>query len=400
MAKLNIYYRDRIIGKIFTDPTFGIRFKYTDDASFPLSLSLPLSDKIYSQKELEPFFSGLLPDGEMRERIAKNAHVSSTSFFKLLSYYGRDIAGAFEILNEDEAPSSPSSFSYIKLNEETISKRLEECDVVPLLSWGGEARMSLAGAQDKIALFQNGDELYLPILGAPSNVILKAGNNDYAINEYVTTKLASFMGLEVPEITIRNYNGRIAFISKRFDRLEENGQVFRLHQEDMCQALSILPEKKYEEDGGPSIKKISSLLLDKTKLPLSSLKEFAKATVFNYLIGNCDAHGKNFSLLYTLPSSSPRLAPLYDLTSTTIYPSLSRNMAMKIGKEKRIDKIEREDIISSGIVGRKEMEIILDELITLLFTAFSKAEETLNPIAHKTLEVIKNDVFKRVSKLK
>lgn len=103
----------------------------------------------------------------------------------------------------------------------------------------------------------------------------------------------------------------------------------------MCQALSILPENKYEEDGGPSIRKISSLLLDKTKLPLSSLKEFAKATVFNYLIGNCDAHGKNFSLLYTSQPSSPRLAPLYDLTSTTIYPHLKRNMAMKIGNEKK-----------------------------------------------------------------
>ncbi|MGN0907043.1 MAG: HipA domain-containing protein, partial [Bullifex sp.] len=328
MGKLTVYHDGKIVGWIFSDAVSGLSFRYSEYADFRLSVSLPISDRIYSSKETEPFFSGLLPDGEQRIRMAAAAHVSASSWFRLLRKYGRDVAGALEILEEDEVPSNPDHYSYSKLEDNSIIEKLSLRDSVPLLSWGGEIRMSLAGAQDKAALFFKNGQLYRPVNGAPSNVILKAGINDYSLNEYVTTKLASLLGLNVPETILADYGGYYVFLTKRFDRRESEGRTIRLHQEDMCQALSVLPENKYEESGGPGLRDIAGLLIRETGVPITALRDFARAAVFNYLFGNCDAHAKNFSLLYPEEHSAPVLSPVYDLMCTTIYPGLSRNLAM------------------------------------------------------------------------
>ena len=319
------------------------------------------SNKIYTAKEIEPFFSGLLPDGVLREQIAKDAHVSSSSWFKLLSNYGREIAGAIEIIEDDEESSDPTKHSYIKLQKE--------------------------------------GELYMPNGGAPTNVILKAGVNSYSINEYTTTHIASYLGINTPETLIKDYDGTLAFITRRFDRKELDGEVIRLHQEDMCQALSVVPENKYEEDGGPSIIKIKDLLIRVTETPIIYCKEFAGIVVFNYLFGNCDAHGKNYALLYPDSSSNPILAPFYDLLCTTIYDGLSRKMAMKIGREKEINRITKNDIIECGIVGKKEMMSILDFFISNISFAFCRAKNELEEIAQPMIDAIERDVMERIRKL-
>ncbi|MGN1164499.1 MAG: HipA domain-containing protein, partial [Candidatus Ornithospirochaeta sp.] len=217
-----------------------------------------------------------------------------------------------------------------------------------LLSWGDNVRMSLAGAQDKAALYLKDGDFYLPMNGAPSNVILKVGINDFSINEFVTTCIAGLLGLDVPEEEIRFIRDKACLLTKRFDREEKDGTIHRIHQEDMCQASAVVPENKYEENGGPGISKITSILALASSKPINDLRKMAKAVVFNFLFGNCDAHAKNFSLLYPLPGSSPVLAPFYDLTCTTIYPELSRNMAMRLGGEKRIDRIMKNQELWEG----------------------------------------------------
>ena len=361
MKTLIVFYRGKLIGSILDKASTGISFQYSDDADFRLSVSLPLSNKIYTAKEIEPFFSGLLPDGELREQIAKDAHVSSSSWFKLLSNYGREIAGAIEIIEDDEESSDPTKHSYTKLQKE--------------------------------------GELYMPNGGAPTNVILKAGVNSYSINEYTTTHIASYLGINTPETLIKDYDGTLAFITRRFDRKEVDEEVIRLHQEDMCQALSVVPENKYEEDGGPSIIKIKDLLIRVTGTPIIYYKEFAKIVVFNYLFGNCDAHGKNYALLYPDSSSNPILAPFYDLLCTTIYDGLSRKMAMKIGREKEINRITKNDIIECGIVGKKEMMSILDFFISNIPFAFCRAKNELEEIAQPMIDAIERDVMERIRKL-
>ena len=355
------FHRGKLVGSILDKASTGISFQYSDDADFRLSVSLPLSNKIYTAKEIEPFFSGLLPDGELREQIAKDAHVSSSSWFKLLSNYGREIAGAIEIIEDDEESSDPTKHSYTKLQKE--------------------------------------GELYMPNGGAPTNVILKAGVNSYSINEYTTTHIASYLGINTPETLIKDYDRNLAFITRRFDRKEVDGKVIRLHQEDMCQALSVVPENKYEEDGGPSIIKIKDLLIRVTETLTIYCKEFAKIVVFNYLFGNCDAHGKNYALLYPDSSSNPILAPFYDLLCTTIYDGLSRKMAMKIGREKEINRITKNDIIECSIVGKKEMMSILDFFISNIPFAFCRAKNELEEIAQPMIDAIERDVMERIRKL-
>ena len=361
MKTLIVFHRGKLVGSILDKASTGISFQYSDDADFRLSVSLPLSNKIYTAKEIEPFFSGLLPDGELREQIAKDAHVSSSSWFKLLSNYGREIAGAIEIIEDNEESSDPTKYSYTKLQKE--------------------------------------GELYMPNGGAPTNVILKAGVNSYSINEYATTHIASYLGINTPETLIKDYDRNLAFITRRFDRKEVDGKVIRLHQEDMCQALSVVPENKYEEDGGPSIIKIKDLLIRVTETLTIYCKEFAKIVVFNYLFGNCDAHGKNYALLYPDSSSNPILAPFYDLLCTTIYDGLSRKMAMKIGREKEINRITKNDIIECGIVGKKEMMNILDFFISNIPFAFCRAKNELEEIAQPMIDAIERDVMERIRKL-
>ena len=399
MKTLIVFHRGKLVGSILDKASTGISFQYSDDADFRLSVSLPLSNKIYTAKEIEPFFSGLLPDGELREQIAKDAHVSSSSWFKLLSNYGREIAGAIEIIEDDEESSDPTKYSYTKLQKEEISTRISNANAIPLLTWGGKTRMSLAGAQNKIALFEKEGELYMPNGGAPTNVILKAGVNSYSINEYTTTHIASYLGINTPETLIKDYDGTLAFITRRFDRKEVDEEVIRLHQEDMCQALSVVPENKYEEDGGPSFIKIKDLLIRVTETPIIYCKEFAKIVIFNYLFGNCDANGKNYALLYPDSSTNPYLAPFYDLLCTTIYDWLSRKMAMKIGREKEINRITKNDIIECGIVGKKEMMNILDFFISNIPFAFCRAKNELEEIAQPMIDAIERDVMERIRKL-
>ena len=239
----------------------------------------------------------------------------------------------------------------------------------------------------------------MPNGGAPTNVILKAGVNSYSINEYATTHIASYLGINTPETLIKDYDGTLAFITRRFDRKEVDEEVIRLHQEDMCQALSVVPENKYEEDGGPSFIKIKDLLIRVTETPIIYCKEFAKIVIFNYLFGNCDAHGKNYALLYPDSSTNPYLAPFYDLLCTTIYDGLSRKMAMKIGREKEINRITKNDIIECGIVGKKEMMSILDFFFSNIPFAFCRAKNELEEIAQPMIDAIERDVMERIRKL-
>jgi serine/threonine-protein kinase HipA len=125
---------------------------------------------------------------------------------------------------------------------------------------------------------------------------------------------------------------------ERYDRrLLANSRIERIHQEDFCQALGVVPELKYEQEGGPNLKKCFALVRAICSVPGPDLLRLFDSVVFNVLIGNCDAHTKNFSLLRD--GDTIRLAPLYDLISTRAYPSLSREMAMKIGGERNPEKL-------------------------------------------------------------
>lgn len=180
--------------------------------------------------------------------------------------------------------------------------------------------------------------------GAPTTHILKPASPDFEgliENEALCMRLALEIGLDAAKVALGRVEGLDYLLIERYDRYEERASdgtrtLRRLHQEDFCQALGHPPNQKYQNEGGPSLKECFDLVRGVSSAPVLDLRAMLDAVVFNYLIGNHDAHGKNFSLLRR-PNArgavQTRLAPLYDLVCTTAYGQLSNKMAMKIGGE-------------------------------------------------------------------
>lgn len=216
-----------------------------------------------------------------------------------------------------------------------------------------------------MCFFRDKGKWYLPLGNSSTNTIVKP-HEEYAENEVIVAKLASLCHFSVPEIELVSFDGEKAVASSRYDR--KDGK--RLHQVDMCQTAGILPENKYECDGGLGVRDVSDMIERCSTSPEEDLREFRRMLIFNFLTGNADAHAKNFSLLYSEDISSIRLAPFYDNVSTSVYPYFDRNLSMKIGKRRNMDTITREDFLSvEGIDGA-----IIDEMCDNYLSAVRKME--------------------------
>jgi serine/threonine-protein kinase HipA len=197
-------------------------------------------------------------------------------------------------------------------------------------------RLSLGGVQDKLVLTRSADGRFgLPKRGRPSTCLVKPDYGHYegiAANEAFCTRVAAGTGLDAAVTELLQVGQTPCLYVERFDRaIGRDGAISRIHQEDMCQALGLLPAAKYEENGGPSVAAIVGLLrtLGSPRAALD-INAFVKAVLVSFLLGNSDAHGKNFALLYE-PDAAMRLAPLYDIVSTAVYPEVTSRLAMRIG---------------------------------------------------------------------
>ncbi len=394
---LDVYLYDELIGYLYTDKKYGLSFKYAEDSNRQISISMPVGTEEFRKKTVEPFFSGLLPDGDLREQLARSVHVSPNSVIGLLEHYGREIAGALVIVGHDEKYEIERN-DYKLVSKSEIAQRIKNASEENLLIWGDNIRLSLAGAQHKMPLYHKGEEWYVPCGNSPSNCIVKPGKS-VAINEFVVTLLAKECGFNVPKVELLKFEDELAFITYRYDRTIENGYLKRLHQEDMCQALSVPPEKKYETDGGPGISRIVRLIEDNSSLPVIDIREFYRIIVFNFIVGNCDSHGKNYSFLYGRDGSI-RLAPFYDLVSTTIYPGISRELSMKIGKQKNIDLVLRDNFYKIEGSNKRAMDSIITDVVSSYKKAVDKIAEIdeMKPYCDM-LEKIRDDSESRLEHL-
>lgn len=342
---LSVLYNDRRVGTLRQDEHGAISFEYEnswlqDPLATPLSQSLPLRDGVFEKKECLGFFGGILPEEQNREVIAKNLGVSSRNDFVLLQYLGGECAGAVSFQPESEHPEVRKEY-YRPLDDDALAGLLKNLPKKPLLAGEEGVRISLAGAQDKLALrYQNG-QFFIPCGNAPSTHILKPQISRFSgtvANEAYCMQLAGLLGLRVSKVEICTVN-QIDFLNvERYDRqADENGKIIRLHQEDFCQALGVVSERKYQKEGGPGLVDCFKLLREASTVPATDLGRLLDAVIFNVLIGNNDAHGKNFSILYT--GGNIQLAPLYDLLCTAFYPEVSTAMAMKIGKARTFDEL-------------------------------------------------------------
>lgn len=203
-------------------------------------------------------------------------------------------------------------------------------------------RLSLAGAQDKLPVVFDGKRFGLPINGTPSSHILKPPIRDVedsVTNEGFCMALAGTLKLNPAKSQVHQVLGRPFLLVERYDRLfDPQGQHRRLHHEDFCQALSVVPELKYQSEGGPGLPQCFELVRRATRPNALHVLRLLDYVIFNALIGNHDAHAKNFSLLYT--ESAPVLAPFYDTLSTAVYPTLTPKMAMQIGGKYKFSEVQ------------------------------------------------------------
>ncbi len=394
---------DRVVGILSGTADRGIVFRYdreycSDPHAREISHSLPLRDGEYPARECLPFFAGLLPDGDLKRRISDYLHISESSTLKLLEALGGECAGTISLSIEDSGDFA--SFAEEQIRPQDGYRRLETSEIAamidrmaerPLLTGDRELRLSLAGAQQKISLARFADSWHLPLRGAPSTHILKPSRDpwpDLAANEFLCMRTARAAGLPVPATELRRFEGIPVFIIERYDRLinerpgtETRGEmVVRIHQEDACQAQGIMPDRKYQNDGGPGFSDLAGLIGECSSAPILDIRVLMEAAVYNFLIGNCDAHGKNFSFLYETQGvekkSIARLAPLYDLVCTTAYEGLSTKLSMSIGGEYRIERIRKKHFLRLGAaagVSEKYMKGLIDAMIRQVLQAFDAA---------------------------
>ena len=296
---------------------------------------MPLRVDPYSDDESHPFFANLLPEEKIRAVIARNLGISLNNDYGLLERIGGDCAGAVS-LHPETGEIKPEPGTYRQLSLDELNTLISELPQRPLLAGEKGIRLSLAGAQKKLPIFYDDQNFHLGYGAAPSNYIIKPAidNLDATVeNEAFCMALAHMVGLDVPRSFIHQHKETRVFIVKRFDRIIISGGTKRLHQEDFCQALHIPPEYKYESEGGPSLTACFDLVRKRSIRSGKDVLSLLNWVIFNYLIGNSDAHGKNISLL--LLPEGPMLAPFYDLLSTRIYShyGLAEGLAMKIGGE-------------------------------------------------------------------
>lgn len=308
-----------------------------------LSASLPLQTEAFDDDRARPFFSGLLPEGRLRQLIAQQLQVSGRNDFALLDRIGGECAGAITFLAPAQAPPAATGEEDVRwLDDSEIEAILDELPRRPLLAGKDGQRLSLAGAQDKLPVVFDGERLGLPQGGRPSTHILKPpihGLTDTVANEAFCLALAVAMGFPTAKARIGRVGVRNFLLVERYDRPAiQPGPASRLHQEDFCQALGVVPEMKYQNEGGPDLASCFDLLRRVTRPSAPQVLRLLDAVVFNALVGNHDAHAKNFSLLYN--GHSPSLAPLYDILSTAVYHDLTPKMAMKIGSKYRFDEVQ------------------------------------------------------------
>ena len=307
-----------------------------------LSISLPLQGDPFDDSRSRSFFAGLLPEGELRLLIARQMQVSGRNDFALLEKLGGECAGAVTLTLPDQARLPTSSRNDVEwLSDLELVNVLGELPRRPMLIGQEGLRLSLAGAQDKLPVVFDGDRIGLPRNGFPSTHILKPpipGVHDSVRNEGFCMMLAGLIGLNTAKTSIQQVMEKPFLLVERYDRYFNSEKALqRLHQEDFCQALGVLPELKYQSEGGPDLRQCFDLIRRVTRPSATHVLQLLDAVVFNALVGNHDAHGKNFSLLYR--EGQPQLAPVYDVLSTAVYPELTPKMAMKIGSRYKFSDV-------------------------------------------------------------
>ena len=321
---LYVFLHGELVGRAVRSLRGAVHFGYLDDyplSAAPVSLSLPVGQ--HSRLDISPWIDGLLPDNpRTRSRWMQELEATSTAPFDLLSTQaGLECAGAVQFHPDPVLPDPQlETLSRVSDSELAAMLRLIAQDAEDAPTEGlGELRLSLPGAQPKMALRLTVDGWHLPTGSLATTHILKpqrghlnsALRDSIAVNEHLCQTAAGTLGLEAARTSLAAFEDEICLVAERFDRHERESEVHRSHFEDLCQALGLRPDLKYQSDGGPTPEAVIGLLRHETGK--GNPRKFFLSVFYNWLIGNADGHSKNYGVL--LDGRVPRLAPLYDLSS-------------------------------------------------------------------------------------
>ena len=399
----------RVVGTVSRGPRQRYRFVYESDwrsadESYPLSLSMPLTAAEHGHKEVEAFLWGLLPDNERTlDQYARTFGVSARNPLALLAHIGADCAGAVQLippeqLEQLEGTQAEAQVAWIGDDEVARELRSAKETGLPGRDRSTVGRFSLAGAQPKIALFKRGGRWGKPLGRTPTTHILKppsAGYPGFAENEHLCLALASELGLGAARSEVREFDGEMAIVVERFDRISKGANYRRIHQEDLCQALSVLPWNKYENEGGPGIAQVVALIQESSLEPEADVGRFLDMVGVNWLLAATDAHAKNYALLH-VPGGGVRLAPFYDVTSYLPYADRRLHeikMAMRIGREYLVRNVTRSDWLALAAAAKESQKVILARLEALL----SRVPEATERVAERAIaEGLAGDVVEEL----
>lgn len=400
---LDVYLYDAKVGRIQAGAHGLLTFQYAERAldapdTYVLSVRLPVRPEPYDHDATTAFFENLLPEGESRDLISLARQFSPADVPGLLGTVGGECAGAVSIWPEGVAP--PEQPSYRRLGGDEVRGLFEQQYGAEVLEMQLAERLSMSGAQQKMVFRRTGDRLELPLDGSPSNVIIKRAKPVYpglVLNELACMRLLRAVGFEAAESRALG-SGRLLFESLRYDRIEEaDGTLRRLHQEDLCQATGHSSYQKYQSRGGPAYGEIATVVRRYCTDPLRDLETIARWAIFNVLVGNNDAHAKNLSLLYK--DDGVRLAPIYDVVSTQVYPHIDKQFAIEMGGQKTAEGLHRPALEkfarSLGMrgaaitrLGHPLLERVRGELDPVLHRVASEYEHS--PVLDQIRELVEN----------
>ena len=364
--KLNVYLYGKRAGVLSEDDLGHLQFQYYPGAEHQISVRMPVHADIYERLYAEPFFDNLTPEGDPLKIIAAHYGVSANNPFSILDKIGGDCAGAVSLYEGDMPQSAVSA--PIAIDEGTIAKIIDNLPTNPLLTGIDNApRLSLAGAQSKFAVRKDDTgKYYRSDDMRPTTHIIKIKNTQYPSllenelfcmmlvdrvlgNKEVPVRLSQADGR--PYLEIKRYDRRPVLVKEKWINTEQDlsglllvqgFKMERIHQEDFCQVLGYPANKKYQTDGGPNIRDLYNAVAEYSVFKAKDAVRFINLMMFNYLIGNEDAHAKNFSILHN-GNGTFKLAPAYDLLSTEVYSSLKREIAMLINGKGKYDAITKKD---------------------------------------------------------
>lgn len=323
-------------------------------AAFPLSPALPFVPPApgYAVGAVKRFVENLLPEGRALDITATTYRISKSNIFALINALGAETTGAFRFWRAGETPPTVAATPPREVSRDELNHRLEERDAIPLAVWDGKVRMSIAGVQDKLMVYvdhplESGGRIFLVEPPLASTHILKPAPGRKAtphlvVNEHFCMSLARRMGLPVADVSIYR-TPRPVLVVTRFDRAvldtDTGRTVQRLHIIDACQAADLPASYKYERNfgSGEHVRDIREGVgfkvlfdrVDQTVNKAAARLTMLRWALFQFLIGNSDAHGKNFSFFVRRQGLEP--APWYDLISVVQYPDIDHQLAMAYG---------------------------------------------------------------------